>query len=307
MMSSSSVTDAVRERIGGLKQSLDAVIVAHNYQRPEVQDIADHVGDSLELARLCTQVEAEVIVFAGVHFMAESAYILSPGRTVLLTEPDAGCPMADMVTAGDVKEWRGRYPEAVVVSYVNTSAAVKALSDVCCTSANGVQVVQSLPNDEILFFPDRNLGHYISTKTDKRMILYPGHCPPHNRVLPRHVDLAREQYPDSVVLVHLECPPEVIEKADAALSTSQMVRYAAESDAHTFIIGTEEGLLHRLRSDSPQKEFHLLTTGLVCPDMKRTTLKSVVATMEEQRNAVTVPEEVRVKAKLALDRMLEIT
>lgn len=307
MMSSSNVTDAVRGKIEGLKQSLDAVIVAHNYQRPEVQDIADHVGDSLELARLCTHIEAEVIVFAGVHFMAESAYILSPERTVLLTEPDAGCPMADMVTADDVNEWRGRYPEAVVVSYVNTSAAVKALSDVCCTSANGVQVVQSLPDDEILFFPDRNLGHYISTKTDKRMILYPGYCPPHNRVLPRHVDIAREQHPDSVVLVHPECPPEVIDKADAALSTSQMVRYAAESDARTFIIGTEEGLIHRLRKDSPQKEFHLLTTGLVCPDMKKTTLESVVATMEEQRNAVTVPEDVRVKAKLALDRMLEIT
>ena len=306
MRYSSSVTDAVREKIAGLKKSLNAVIVAHNYQRPEVQDIADYVGDSLELARICTQVDAEVIVFAGVHFMAESAYILSPQRTVLLTEKEAGCPMADMITAEDLKEWKGRYPKAAVVTYVNSSAAVKALSDACCTSANGVAVVESMPEDEILFIPDQNLGHFISTKTNKKMILYPGFCPPHNRVLPRHVDLAREQYPGAVVLVHPECLPEVIARADAALSTSQMVRYATQSEAQTFVIGTEEGLLHRLRKDNPQKTFHLLTQGLVCPNMKKTTLESVVKTMEQRRNRVTVPEEVRVKAKLALDRMLAV-
>jgi quinolinate synthase len=303
---SSSVTDAVREKIAGLKKSLNAVIVAHNSQRPEVQDSADYVGDSLELARICTQVDAGVIVFAGVHFMAESACILSPQRTVLLTEKEAGCPMADMITADDLREWKGRYPKAGVVTYVNSSAAVKALSDACCTSANGVGVVESMPEDEILFIPDQNLGHYISTKTNKKMILYPGFCPPHNRVLPRHVDLAREQYPDAVVLVHPECLPEVIARADAALSTSQMVRYATESQAQTFVIGTEEGLLHRLRKDNPQKTFHLLTQGLVCPNMKKTTLESVVKTMEQRRNRVTVPEEVRVKARLALDRMLAV-
>ena len=306
MRYSSSVTDAVREKIAGLKKSLNAVIVAHNYQRPEVQDIADYVGDSLELARICTQVDAEVIVFAGVHFMAESAYILNPQRTVLLTEKEAGCPMADMITADDLREWKQRYPNAAVVTYVNSSAAVKALSDACCTSANGVAVVESMSEDEILFIPDQNLGHFISTKTKKKMILYPGFCPPHNRVLPRHVDLAREQYPDAVVLVHPECLPEVIDKADAALSTSQMVRYATESEAQTFVIGTEEGLLHRLRKDNPQKTFHLLTQGLVCPNMKKTTLESVVKTMEQRRNRVTVPEEVRVKARLALDRMLAV-
>jgi quinolinate synthase len=307
MTYSSTVTDEVLGGIGELKQSLNAVLVAHNYQRPEVQDVADHVGDSLELARICANVDADVIVFAGVHFMAESAYILSPERTVLLTERSAGCPMADMITDGDLMEWKERHPNAAVVTYVNSSAAVKALSDVCCTSANGVQVVQSLPNDEILFIPDQNLGHYISTKTDKRMILYPGYCPPHNRVLPRHVDLAKEQHPGGVVLVHPECIPEVIAKADAALSTSQMVRYAQQSDAQTFIIGTEEGLLHRLRKDNPGKEFHLLTQGLVCPNMKKTTLESVVKTMKQRRNPVTVPEDIRVKAKLALDCMLEIT
>ena len=306
-MYSSSITDEVLQKIEGLKKSLNAVIVAHNYQRPEVQDVADHVGDSLELARICANIDADVIVFAGVHFMAESAYILSPQRTVLLTDESAGCPMADMTTAEDLIEWKERYPSAAVVTYVNSSAAVKALSDVCCTSANGVQVVQSIPDDEILFVPDQNLGHYISTKTDKRMILYPGYCPPHNRVIPRHVELAREQHPGAVVLVHPECPPEVIASANAALSTSQMVRYAQQSDARAFVIGTEEGLLHRLRKDNPGKEFHLLTEGLVCPDMKKTTLESVVKTMEQHRNPVTVPEDIRSRAKLALDRMLEIT
>jgi len=272
-----------------------------------VQDIADFVGDSLELARQCTQVDAEVIVFCGVHFMAESAAILSPERTVLLSEADAGCPMADMIGEADLREWKERYPEAAVVCYVNSSAAVKALSDVCCTSANGLEVVQTLPNDEVLFIPDRHLGHYVSTKTDKRMILYPGFCPPHQRLIPRHIEHAKELHPDAVVLVHPECSAEVIARADAALSTSQMIRYVKESDSRTFLIGTEEGLLHGLRKENPQKAFHLLTTGLLCPDMKKTTLKSVVRTMEERRNVVRVAEEVRVKAKLALDRMLEVT
>ena len=299
--------DASRKRIEELKRSLNAVLVAHNYQRPEVQDVADIVGDSLELARKCTEVDAEVIVFAGVHFMAESAYILNPQRTVLLTEKDAGCPMADMITAEALLEWKERYPAAAVVSYVNSSAAVKALSDACCTSANGLQVVESMPQDEILFVPDWNLGHYISTRTAKRMILYPGFCPPHQRLIPRHVDLARGQHPDGVVLVHPECSPEVIEKADAALSTSQMIRYAGESEAQVFLIGTEVGHLHPLRKANPGKAFYPISQGLVCHDMKRTTLESVVRTMEGRRNAVTVPEDIRAKAKLALDRMLEAT
>ena len=306
-MGSPTATDAARERIDELKKSLNAVLVAHNYQRPEVQDIADITGDSLELARLCTEVDAEVIVFAGVHFLAESAYILNPTRTVLLTEKDAGCPMADMITAEALLEWKGRYPDAAVVSYVNSSAAVKALSDACCTSANGVQVVESMPQEEILFVPDWYLGHYISTQTDKRMILYPGFCPPHQRLVPRHIDLAREQHPDGVVLVHPECSPEVIEKADAVLSTSQMIRYAGDSEAKTFLIGTEVGHLHPLRKANPDKMFYPLSEGMVCPNMKKTTLESVVKTMEERRNAVTVPEDIRVKAKLALDRMLEVT
>jgi quinolinate synthase len=252
-------------------------------------------------------VDADVIVFAGVHFMAESAYILNPERMVLLTERDAGCPMADMITAEALLEWKERYPDAAVVSYVNSSAAVKALSDACCTSANGLQVVQSMSEEEILFVPDWNLGHYISTKADKRMILYPGFCPPHQRLIPRHIDLAREQHPGGVVLVHPECSPEVIERADAALSTSQMIRYAGESEAETFLIGTEVGHLHPLRKANPDKAFYPISQGLVCHDMKKTTLESVIRTMEERRNAVTVPEDIRVKAKRALDRMLEAT
>jgi len=299
--------DEIRERILGLKKSLNAVIVAHNYQRPEVQDIADITGDSLELARQCTQVNADVIIFCGVHFMAESAAILNPYRTVLLTEVDAGCPMADMIDEDDLREWRERYPKAAVVCYVNSSAAVKALSDICCTSANGLEVVNSLPNDEILFIPDQHLGHYVATRTEKRVTLYPGFCPPHQRVKPRHIERAKELYPDAVVLVHPECTAEVIAMADAALSTSQMLRYAKESDAKAFLIGTEEGILHRMRQDNPKKAFHLLTTGLLCRDMKKTTLESVVRTMEERRNIVRVPQAVRVKAKLALDRMLAVS
>jgi quinolinate synthase len=298
--------ERISSRIAELKKSLNAVIVAHNYQRPEVQDVADFTGDSLELARKCTQVDAKVIVFAGVHFMAESAYILNPDRKVLLTEAEAGCPMADMITEEDLLEWKRRYPEAAVVCYINSSAAVKALSDICCTSANGVQVVQSLPEKEILFVPDQNLGHFISRSTDKKMILYPGFCTPHQRVISRHIDLARERYPGCVVLVHPECRPDVVDKADAAMSTSQMLRYARESESRVFVIGTESGLLHHLGKENPGKEFHLLTEGLVCPNMKKTTLASVVRTMEEMRNSITVPEKVRLKAKRALDRMLKV-
>ncbi len=299
--------DNLRDRILELKKSLNAVIVAHNYQRPEVQDIADFTGDSLELSRRCTEVDADVIVFCGVRFMAESAAILNPERTVLLSEADAGCPMADMTDADSVREWKERYPQAAVVCYINSSAAVKAESDICCTSANALKVVESLPQDEILFIPDQYLGHYVSTKTDKRIILYPGFCPPHQRLNVRHIQLARELHPDAVVLVHPECSAEVIAQADAALSTSQILRFAKESDARTFLIGTEKGLIYGLSQENPGKTFHLLTEGLLCHDMKKTTLESVVRTMEEQRNVVKVPEEVRVRAKLALDRMLAVS
>ncbi|MBI4331575.1 MAG: quinolinate synthase NadA [Chloroflexi bacterium] len=296
----------LNQRIQALKRKLNAVIVAHNYQRPEVQDAADFVGDSLELSRQATQADARVIVFCGVDFMAESAAILNPDKTVLLAESTACCPMAAMIDARDLQEWKTRYPQAGVVCYVNTTAAVKADSDICCTSANAAKVVESLPHDEILFVPDKNLGQFVASRTRKRMVLYPGYCITHHRLNPGQVLQAKALYPDAPVLVHPECRPEVVALADAALSTSQMARYARESEARTFLIGTEEGLLYRLRKENPGKRFFLISTSLICPNMKRTTLDTVVKTMEDGRNVVTVPEDIRLKAKRALDRMLAV-
>jgi quinolinate synthase len=295
------------ERIAGLKKELNAVIVAHNYQLPDVQDIADFVGDSLELAQRCVSIKAETIVFCGVRFMAEMAAILNPATTVLLSHPDAGCPLADMIDVDTLRQWKERYPEAAVVAYVNTTAAIKAESYVCCTSANGAEIVNAIPNKEILFVPDQNLGHYISTKTDKKMILYPGFCHTHARITAKEVKLAKQRYPQAKILVHPECRPEVIALADAALSTSQMLRYAAQSNHKVFLIGTEEGILHPLMKQNPDKEFHMVTTNFICPDMKKTTLETVIETMQTGSNVVTVPEETRIRAKQAIDRMLAIT
>jgi len=290
-----------------LKRELNAIIVAHNYQRPEVQDIADFTGDSLELARRCVGTEAEVIVFCGVRFMAETAAILNPFSTVLLSHPDAGCPLADMIDVETLGEWKESYPQASVVAYVNTTAAIKAESDFCCTSANGVEVVNAVPAEEILFIPDWNLGHYVSTKTDKKMILYPGFCYVHDRITAEQVELARQRYPQAKVLVHPECRPEVIDLADAALSTSQMLRYAKQSSDEVFLIGTEEGILHPLRKQNPEREFHIITSDFICADMKKTTLEMVWETMQTRSNVVTIPEETRTRARQSIDRMLEIT
>ena len=297
----------LKEEIAELKQELRAIIIAHNYQRPEVQDIADFVGDSLELSRQCTEVNARTIVFCGVHFMAETAAILNPDRTVLLAEGSAGCPLADMISVDALREWKQRYPGASVVCYVNSSAEIKAESDICCTSANGVRVVDSVANDDVLFVPDQNLGHYVSTQTKKRLILYPGFCYVHHRLKPAQVKLAKRLHPEAQVLVHPECTPEVIALADAALSTSQMLRYAKASPNNSFIIGTEEGMLHRLRQENPDKSFYLISNGQICTEMKKTTLETLARTMRLRQNIVTVPEEVRVKAKQAVDRMLAIS
>lgn len=290
-----------------LKRELNAIIVAHNYQRPEVQDIADFTGDSLELARECVGTRAEVIVFCGVLFMAETAAILNPDTTVLLSHRDAGCPLADMIDVDSLREWKERYPEAAVVAYVNTTAAIKAESDICCTSANGAEVVNAIPDEEILFIPDRNLGYYVSRKTDKKIVLYPGFCAIHDNLIVEEVKAARQRYSEAKVLVHPECRPEVIELADVALSTSQMLRYAKGSNAKDFLIGTEEGMLYPLGKQNPDKEFHLISDSLVCPDMKMTTLETVIETMRARKNIVTVPEEIRVRAKKAIDKMLAIS
>ena len=287
-------------------REMNAVIVAHNYQRPEVQDVADFVGDSLELARRCVQTEAEVIVFCGVSFMAENAVILNPSRQVLLAEGTAGCPMADMIDDVDLREWRARYPGAAVVAYVNTTAAVKAESDICCTSANAARVVDSVSSDEVIFVPDENLARWVASQTRKKVIPYPGFCITHRRLTAEQVRRAKALHPEAPVVVHPECLPEVADLADAVLSTSQMVRFCRESPERSFLIGTEMGLLHRLYQESPDKTFYLLSPGLVCPNMKRTRLDMVLRTMEERRNQVTVPEEVRVRAQRALERMLAV-
>jgi quinolinate synthase len=299
--------DQLKEKVARLKEELRAVIIAHNYQRPEVQDIADFVGDSLELSRQCTEVDARTIVFCGVRFMAETAAILNPNRTVLLSEASAGCPLADMINIDEMREWKQKYPRASVVCYINSSAEIKAESDICCTSANGTKVVDSVLSNDIIFVPDQNLGHYISTQTKKNIILYPGFCYVHHHIKPEQVKLAKELHPEAQVIVHPECRPEVIDLADAALSTSQMLRYAKASSHNSFIIGTEEGLLHRLRLENPDKSFYLISNNQICTDMKKTTLETVAQTMELRQNIVTVPEEVRLKAKQAVDRMLAIS
>ena len=296
----------LQQRIRDKSRQMNAVIVAHNYQRPEVQDVADFVGDSLELARQCARTEAEVIVFCGVNFMAENAVILNPSRQVLLAEGTAGCPMADMIDDVDVKAWRARYPGAAVVAYVNTTAAVKAESDICCTSANAARVVDSVPNDEVIFVPDENLAHWVSTRTSKRVIAYPGFCITHRRLTAEHVRRAKALHPEAPVVVHPECLPEVTALADAVLSTSQMVQFCRENPARTFLIGTEMGLLHRLHKENPEKSFFVLSPGLVCPNMKKTRLEIVLRTMEERRNQIVVPEAVRVRAQRALERMLAV-
>ena len=300
-------SNELREKITKLKEELKAVIVAHNYQLPEVQDIADFVGDSLELARECAKADAETIVFCGVRFMAETAAILNPDRTVLLSEGSAGCPLADMINVDELRDWQQRYPRASVVCYVNSSAEIKAESYICCTSANGVEIVDSVPSDEILFVPDQNLGHYISTQTKKNIILYPGFCYVHHRLKPEQVKLAKKLHPEAQVIVHPECRPEVIDLADAALSTSQMLRYVKASPYNSFIIGTEEGLLHRLRVENPDKSFYLISNSQICTDMKKTTLEALAQTMEFKQNIVTVPEGIRLKAKQAVDRMLAVS
>lgn len=295
-----------KEKIARLRQELNAIILAHNYQRAEVQALADFTGDSLELARKCVGTKAEVIVFCGVRFMAETAAILNPTSTVLLSHHGAGCPLADMIDVERLRQWKRKYPQATVVAYVNTTAAIKAESDICCTSANGVETVDTVPSEEILFVPDQNLGHYISTKTSKKVILYPGYCSVHADVTAEEVRLAKRRHPQAKVLVHPECRAEVIDLADAALSTSQMLHYAKQSSDKTFFIGTEEGILYSLRKQNPEKEFFLLSDKLLCSDMKKTTLDILSETMEARKNVVIIPEETRIRAKQAIDRMLAI-
>lgn len=293
------------ESLYRLRKERSAVILSHNYQRGEVQDVADFVGDSLELSQKAAGTEADVIVFCGVHFMAETAAILCPEKTVLLPDIHAGCPMADMITAPRLREKKAELPGATVVCYVNSSAEVKAESDICCTSANAAKVVRSLGDVEILFVPDQYLGHYISTQTGKKMTLWPGHCPTHTRILPEDVIQRKQEHPRARLVVHPECRPQVIELADAVLSTSGICRYARESDAEEIIVGTEMGIIHRLQKENPAKTFIPISRRAVCPNMKRITLEKVLWSLQDMSGQVTVPEDIRVRAKRAVDRMLE--
>ncbi|SHE81561.1 quinolinate synthetase [Desulfofundulus australicus DSM 11792] len=296
------------EEIKRLKKERRAVILSHVYQRPEVQEIADFVGDSLGLAQQAAKTDAEVIVFCGVHFMAESAAILSPDKIVLLPEIKAGCPMADMVTVEALRERKKEIPGVIVVCYVNTSAAVKAESDVCCTSANAVKVVSSLPEDRpVLFIPDKNLGQYVARQTGRKIHLWEGYCNTHDRLFAEDVLAAREAHPEALVLVHPECHPEVINLADAVASTTGMIRFARESSAREFIIGTETGILHQFRKQCPDKEFYLASDKLICPNMKATTLEKVHRALVTLEPRVTVPPEIREKALRSLERMLAVT
>lgn len=299
--------DQLYEAIARLKAKRDAVFLVHNYQTLPVQRLADYLGDSLALAQAAVKVKAGTIVFCGVHFMAETAKLLNPGKTVLLPDRGAGCPMADMVTPEALRQARERYNDPIVVTYVNSSAAVKAESDICCTSSNAVEIINSLPVDrEILFVPDRNLGAYIAKMTGRRLILWPGYCYVHNRFAVQDVRAAREEHPGATVIVHPECPPEVIERADMAASTSGMAQALKEHrEIDEWVIGTEIGLVEQLSAAYPSKGIYPMASNAVCRNMKMITLAKAAWSLDSLQYEIEVPESVAQKARLALERMLE--
>ncbi len=298
-------TDILR-RIGELKKRENAVILAHNYQAPEVQDAADFVGDSLELSRKAAVLDAGTIVFCGVHFMAETAAILSPGKTVLLPEIEAGCPMADMINARELRAWKAEHPGLPVVCYVNTSAEVKAESDICCTSSNAVNVVRSLGVDELLFVPDKNLAAYVARETGLRIIAWDGYCHVHHRFKPKDVEAARARHPGAEVWVHPECPLDVIELADKVLSTGKMVLEARATELREVVLGTETGILYRLSKENPSAAFFPLRESALCVHMKMTTLDKVLRALETGTFRVDVPADVADRARGAIQAMVKI-
>lgn len=296
----------LKKEIRKLAKEKNAVILAHNYQRPEVQDAADFVGDSLELSTKARDTEADIIIFCGVHFMAETAKILSPHKKVVMPRVDAGCPMADMVTAEGLEAEKAKYPDFKVVTYVNSSAAVKAVSDSCCTSSNAVNIVKNIEGDKILFVPDRNLGNFVSRFVKKEIICWKGFCPTHERLKVEDILAKKKEYPEAKVLVHPECRPEVVDIADKALSTSGIIKFCREDDGSTYIIGTEEGILHRLRNENPQKRFILASDKLVCPNMKLTSIDDLYNEVKYLTNEVKVPAEIIDAARRSLEKMYEL-
>ncbi len=297
----------ITEKILQLKEKRDAVILAHNYQLGEIHDIADFVGDSLDLSQKAAQTDAKVIVFCGVHFMAETASLLCPDKIVLLPDEHAGCPMADMVSVEDLRKKKSESPDAAVVCYINTTAAVKAECDICCTSSNALKVVSSIPEGKpIIFLPDRYLGSYAAAQGGREMILWPGYCPTHQRITAEDIVKLKKQYPEAQVVVHPECRSDVTALADKALGTGGMMRYARESEHTDFIIGTEIGIIYRLRKENPSKRFIPASEQAICPNMKLITLEKILWSLEEMVYQVSVPEELRDKARKSVERMLAI-
>ena len=297
------IKEAIKKRL----KDRNAILLAHNYEPPEIQDIADICGDSLELSIKASQTDADVIVFCGVHFMAETASILCPDKTILLPATDAGCPMADMITAEGLINKRKEIPEAVVISYVNTTASVKAESDICCTSANVIQVADSVPPEKpILMTPDRNLAQYALSRTGRDIRYWDGYCPIHNNLRVEQVKKVKKAHPAAPFLAHPECPPEILALADEVKSTSGILAYAAQSNKKEFIIGTEVGILHPLKKANPQKTFIPADTGMFCPDMKKIGLSQILRALESMHPEVRVPENIRVRAKAAVERMLMV-
>jgi len=299
--------DLLEERIAELKKKRNAVILSHNYQLPEVQDVADFRGDSLELSRVAAKTDAKVIVFCGVYFMAETASILSPDKKVIMPDINAGCPMANMLTAEELRKLKREHPKAVAIGYVNTSAEVKAELDYCCTSTNAVAVVNALKDkEEIIFVPDKYLADYVAKKTGRKMIIWNGFCPTHIKILPEDLKREKRFHPFAKIMVHPECLPQVVAMADAVLSTSQMAKFAKESEAAEFIVGTENGLVYRLKKDNPRKEFYPASERAICPNMKRTTQEKIISALEDMKEEVKVSDAIRIRARKSIDRMLEI-
>ena len=297
----------LKDKVLKLKKERNAVILVHNYQIGEVQDVADYTGDSLGLAIEASKTDAKVIVFCGVHFMAETAKIVNPDKKVLMPDVSAGCPMADMITAKGLKELKAKHPKAKVVAYVNTTADVKAESDICCTSANASKVVESIKDTgEIIFVPDKYLGMYTARSSKKKFIYWEGYCPIHMAILPENIKKLKSEHPKAEVMVHPECTPETIDLADKVLSTGGMVREAKESRSKEFIVGTEVGIIYRLKKENPEKKFYPASERAICPNMKKTNLEKILWSLEDMKHEIIIPEDVSVRAQKAIDKMLEL-
>ncbi len=299
---------SIEDKIQELKKERGAIIIAHNYQPDEVQAIADFTGDSLELSQKVAELDEEIVVFCGVHFMAETAAILSPEKTILLPDQFAGCPMADMITADQLRAKKAEHPGAVVICYVNSSAAVKAECDLCCTSSNAMKIVSSVPADkEIIFVPDTHLGHYIQEELGREMIIWDGYCPTHSRIREEDIRREKDEHPEAVIMAHPECPQGIRDMADQLLSTGQMITFASESDHKEYIVATEMGMLYRLRNENPGKKFYSVSERALCPNMKKIDLEKVFWALEDLQHRITVPDEIAKKATRSIEAMLELS